>query len=79
MLEPRCIQRRVYELGQRAQSRIEFEELALRSIDPALGPRVGSSNEGAKMLNVGDNSSITNMVRLLYFIDQCCSLNPLHM
>ena len=65
----------MYELGQRAQSRIEFEELALRSIDPTLGPRMGSSSEEVKMLNAIENSSTANMVRELYFINQCCELN----
>jgi hypothetical protein len=31
-------QQRVFHLGERAMDRIEFEELALKSMDPSLGP-----------------------------------------
>lgn len=51
----RIVQKRVYEFGQRAQARIEFEELALRSIDPTLGPRLGSSRGGTGILGELDH------------------------
>ena len=33
-------QRRVYVYGERLVDRIDFEELALKSVDPSLGPKL---------------------------------------
>jgi len=49
---------KVYSFGKKAQSRLEFEELALRSIDPSLGPRITSSDEGTGTLSVMDGKRV---------------------
>ena len=67
----------MYEFGQRAQARIEFEEIALRSIDPALGPILGSSGEGAKMLSELGHSATPDTVCQLHSIHRSWFvLNP---
>jgi hypothetical protein len=35
-------QLKLYRFGERLEDRIDFEELALRSIDPSLGPKLSS-------------------------------------
>lgn len=37
-----CIQARVFNYGERLIDRLDFEELALKSLDPSLGPRITS-------------------------------------
>lgn len=37
-----CIQVRVFNYGERLIDRLDFEELALKSLDPSLGPRITS-------------------------------------
>jgi hypothetical protein len=51
---------RTYQYGERLADRIDFEELALKSVDPSLGPslshsQIGSHNEmlGEKDKNMG--------------------------
>ncbi|KAF8322484.1 hypothetical protein DL93DRAFT_2162625 [Clavulina sp. PMI_390] len=41
-------QKMVYDFGQRAQANVDFEELALRSINPTMGPKAISNSEGQK-------------------------------
>lgn len=33
-------QRRVYDAGEKLVDRMEFEELALKSVDPSMGPSI---------------------------------------
>lgn len=40
-----------YELGERVADRIEFEELALRSVDPSVGPAVLPTAGTSKQVN----------------------------
>ena len=41
-LNPPRIQVRVFNYGERLIDRLDFEELALKSLDPSLGPRITS-------------------------------------
>lgn len=48
-----------YELGERIADQIEFEELALRNIDPSLGPVVPPTGTSTKQFpNVGEAQSL---------------------
>lgn len=51
-----------YELGERIADQIEFEELALRNVDPSLGPTVPLTGT-SKQLN--DASKDTSQLRAL--------------
>ena len=45
------LQRRTFVYGERLVDRMDFEEIALKSLDPSLGPslkRFGSSESGIK-------------------------------
>lgn len=47
-LIPSCIQARVFNYGERLIKRLDFEELALKSLDPSLGPRITSPRTAGK-------------------------------
>ncbi|KZT53807.1 hypothetical protein CALCODRAFT_407714, partial [Calocera cornea HHB12733] len=44
--DPKSWKHRLYSAGQRIYKRIDFEELALAGIEPALGPAVGRDTQG---------------------------------
>lgn len=55
-----------YELGERIADRVEFEELALRSVDPSLGPT----------FSLTGTSKQTNESQLLRSLPKVCVLQP---
>ena len=50
------MQQRAFQIGERAMDRIEFEELALKSMDPSLGPDLSHwrSRKSESELKKGD-------------------------
>ncbi|KAF8339597.1 mitochondrial K+-H+ exchange-related-domain-containing protein [Cantharellus anzutake] len=58
---------KVYSLGMKAQRQLDFEELALKSIDPALGPRITSSGEGAGVVKaVRDGKPVSVRIPIIH-------------
>ena len=56
------LQQRVFLLGERVMDRIEFEELALKSMDPSLGPDLSQWRRSKS--KSGEKSKEENCVRL---------------
>lgn len=58
----------MHALGEKAQARLDFEELALKSIDPALGPRITAAGEGAKELEASKEGKPSTVSCIACFI-----------
>ena len=62
----------MYEYGERPVDRIDFEELALKGIDPSIGPTIthpdvtGSESSGSKVSESVSTSSCPNDALLIY-------------
>lgn len=66
-----------YELGERVADRIEFEELALSSVEPSLGPTVPLT-ETSKQVNEGQSLHALPKVCALQFSPVDSSMSFLH-
>ena len=62
----------MYEYGERLVDRIDFEELALKGIDPSIGPTIthpdvtGSESSGSKVSESVSPSSCPHDALLIY-------------
>jgi hypothetical protein len=55
---------RTYELGERIADHIDFEELALKGVDPSLGPSIDITGQEANEVNLSEKPSPREALRI---------------